>query len=322
MVKNNYKKIAIKRTSLDNYYRYFNTHIKDSYLGKTQLKKITTTQIQRFINDKSQNGRADNSGGLSRSSVKHIFNVLYGSLEQAVKINLLNYNQGKAITLPKKERREILYFTPEQANLFLESVKGSKYYSLYALVLVLGLRLGEAVALRWENVDLEAKTISVKLNAVIVSKEEQTEKGVLHSEVVLQTPKTKRSLRTLYIEDPVLSMLKALRENQIKTNQEVGDAFIDSGFVFTNDHGKMMHPRSIQDHFKRAIRKSGLPNLHFHCLRHTAATLMLYNGVDIKTVQEILGHEQIQTTLDIYTHVIDSRKQEAQKTIYSSINIE
>lgn len=316
-----YKKLAIKRTSLDNYYRYFNTHIKDSYLGKTPLKKITATQVQRFINEKSENGRSDKSGGLSRSSVKHIFNVIFGSLEQAVKINMLSYNPCKAITLPKKEKREMLYFTPDQANLFLESVKGSKYYPLYALVLVTGLRLGEAIALRWECVDLDAKTISVKLNAVIVSKEEQTEKGVVHSEVILQTPKTKKSLRTLYIEDPIVSMLKVIRENQIRTNQEVGDAFVDSGFVFTNDRGKMMHPRSIQDHFKRAIKKSGLPNLHFHCLRHTAATLMLYNGVDIKTVQEILGHEDIQTTLDIYTHVIESRKQEAQKAIYSSILI-
>lgn len=316
-----YKKIALKRTSLDNYYRYFNTHIRDSKLGKTPIKKINATQIQRFINEKSQNGRADGNGALKRSSVKHIFNVIYGSLDQAVKNNMVSYNPCTAITLPKGDKREALYFTPEQANQFLESVKESKYYPLYALVLVTGLRLGEVIALRWENVDLDNKKIIIKLNAVIVSKEEQTEKGVLHSEVILQTPKTKKSLRTLYIEDPIVAMLKALREKQIRTNMEVGDAFVDSGFVFTNNHGRMMHPRSIQDHFKRAIKKANLPNLHFHCLRHTAATLMLYNGVDIKTVQEVLGHEEIQTTLDIYTHVMESRKQDAQRTIYNSITI-
>lgn len=316
-----YKKLALKRTSLDNYYRYFNTHIKDSYLGKTPIKKINATQIQRFINEKAQNGRVDGSGGLSRSSVKHIFNVLYGSFEQAIKNNMLNYNPCKAITLPKKEKKEIKYFTPDQANLFLDSIKESKYYPLYALVLVTGLRLGEVIALRWECVNFEEKKIHVKLNAVIVSKEEQVEEGVLHSEVILQTPKTKKSTRILYIEEPILSMLKQLREKQIKTNMEVGDAFVDSGFVFTNDHGRMMHPRSIQDHFKRSIKKAGLPNLHFHCLRHTAASLMLYNGVDIKTMQEVLGHEEIQTTLDVYTHVMENRKQEAQKAIYNSIII-
>ena len=83
----------------------------------------------------------------------------------------------------------------------------------------------------------------------------------------------------------------------------------------------MIHPRSVQDHFKRAIKKAGLPDLYFHCLRHTAASIMLYNGVDIKTVQEILGHEDIQTTLDIYTHVLSEMKREGQKAIYSSINI-
>ncbi len=317
-----YKKLSLKRTSLDNYYPDFNTHIKNSYIGKTQLKKVNATQLQKFINEKSKNGRADGSGGLSRSSVKHIFNVLYGSFEQAIRNNMISVNPCKAIILPKKEKKEVLYFTPEQANQFLEFTKDSKYYPLYALELVTGLRLGEIIALRWENVDLDKKQLDVKLNAVIVSKHEQPDEGVIHSEVILQSPKTLNSIRTLFIEEPIITILRDLREKQIRLNKELGDAYIDSGFVFTNNYGKMMHPRSIQDHFKRSIKKAGLPNLHFHCLRHTAATLMLHNGVDIKTVQKVLGHEDIQTTLDIYTHVLESMKQEAQRTIYNSINIE
>lgn len=316
-----YKKLALKRSSVDNYYRYFNSHIKGSILGKTPIKKVNSTQIQRYINEKSQNGRTDGTGGLRRSSVKHIFNVLYGAMEQAVKNGMIMMNPCKAIILPKKDKKEILYFTPEQANTFLESVRESKYYPLYALELVSGLRLGEIVALRWENVDFEGKKIHIRLNASIVSKEIQTEKGVTHSEVILQTPKTKKSLRTLYIEEPIISLLKNLRKEQIRAFTEVGDFYEDSGFVFTNDYGRMMHPRSIQDHFKRALKKAGLPNLHFHCLRHTAATLMLYNRVDIKTVQEVLGHEDIQTTLDVYMHVMDEMKKEAQMTIYRSISI-
>jgi len=159
------------------------------------------------------------------------------------------------------------------------------------------------------------------LNAAIVSKEEQPDEGVIHSEVILQSPKTLKSVRTLYIEEPIITMLRDLRKKQIMLNMELGDSYIDSGFVFTNDYGKMMHPRSVQDHFKRSVKKAGLPNLHFHCLRHTAATIMLYNGVDIKTVQEVLGHEEIQTTLDIYAHVMESTKQEAQKTLYSAISV-
>ncbi len=108
------------------------------------------------------------------------------------------------------------------------------------------------------------------------------------------------NLHYKYIEEPLISMLHNLRKEQLKKNTEFGDAFINSGFVFTNDYGDMMHPRSIQDHFKRAVKNARLPDLHFHCLRHTSASLMLYHGVDIKTVQEVLGHEDIQTTLDIY----------------------
>lgn len=116
-------------------------------------------------------------------------------------------------------------------------------------------------------------------------------------------------------------MLRQLRKEQLLSAMECGDKYSNSGFVFTNDYGTMMHPRSVQDHFKRAIKKAGLPNLHFHCLRHTVASIMLYSGVDIKTVQEILGHEGIQTTLDIYTHVFDDAKRKGQKAIYNSIEI-
>lgn len=316
-----YKKIALKRSSIDNYYRYFNSHIKDSALGKTPLKKVTANQLQKFINEKSATGKVDGSGGLSRASVKHIFNVIYGAMEQAVKSGILSRNVCIAITLPKKEKRETLYFTPEQANQFLELVRSTKYYPLYSLELVCGLRLGEIVALRWENVHLDDKRIDIKLSAAIVSKQVQHEKGVIHSEVILQTPKTRKSMRSLYIEEPLITMLRNLRKEQIKKNMELGDAFVNSGFVFTNDYCNMMHPRSIQDHLKRTLKNTKLPPLHFHCLRHTSASLMLYHGVDIKTVQEVLGHEDIQTTLDIYTHVMEKMKREAQQTIYNSLII-
>lgn len=316
-----YKKLSIKRTSIDNYYRYYNAHIKNSPLGKTSLKKVSSMQIQKFINEKSKNGKIDGSGGLRRSSVKHIFNVLYGSLNQAVNNNMLVRNPCLAVTLPKKDKQEILFFTPDQAIQFLDSVKNTKYYLLYSIALVSGLRLGEIIALRWENIDLEKKQIYVRLNAVIVSKEMQIEKGVLHSEIILQSPKTAKSKRTLYIDDRLASMLKNLRNEQLYKNETLGDVFVNSGFVFTNDYGKTMHPRSIQDHFKRSIKKANLPDLHFHCLRHSAASIMLFNGVNIKTVQEILGHEDIQTTLNIYSHVMEQTKQNAQETIFSSLTI-
>lgn len=316
-----YKKLALKRTSVDNYKRYFEYHIKGTKLGQTPLKKITANQIQVFLNDKKEHGRVDGTGGLSSSSVKHIYNVINGAMEQAVKNNMINQNVCHAVVLPKKDKKEILYFTPEEANRFLASIDNSKYYLLYSLELVTGLRLGEIVALRWEDIDFDKKTISINKTAAIVSKQEQKDDGVIHSEVIIQTPKTKNSVRKLYIEEPIISLLKQEKLQQKERKLLCGDAYNLSGFVFTNDYGTMLHPRSVQDHFKRTIKKAGLPNLHFHCLRHTAASIMLYNGVDIKTVQEILGHEDIQTTLDIYTHVIDELKREGQKAIYHSLNI-
>ena len=192
---------------------------------------------------------------------------------------------------------------------------------MYSLELVTGLRLGKIISLRWENVDFNKSTISIKQTAAIVRKKDQSNSSVIHSEVILQTPKTKRSARTLYIEEPIVNMLRKLHKEQLQRVVECGDYYNNSGFVFTNDYGNMIHPRSVQDHFKRAIKKARLPNLHLHCLRHTAASIMLYNGVDIKTVQEILGHEDIQTTLDIYTYVLDKAKREGQRAIYNSLTI-
>jgi integrase len=105
------------------------------------------------------NGKIDGSGGLKRASVKHVFNAINGALEQAVKNNMISQNLCKAISLPKNDKGEVLYFTPEQANQFLETVKNYKHYLLYSLELITGLRLGEIVALRWENVFLTQRRL-------------------------------------------------------------------------------------------------------------------------------------------------------------------
>ena len=136
-------------------------------------------------------------------------------MDQVVKNNMVTQNPYHAVVLPKKEKREILFFTPEEANEFLDSIKQSKYYPLYSLELTTGLRLGEIIALRWENVDFDKSTISIKQTAAIVRKKDQNDSGVIHSEVILQTPKTKKSTRTLYIEEPIVNMLCKLRKEQL-----------------------------------------------------------------------------------------------------------
>lgn len=314
----NYKKLSLKRSSMDHYYRYFNYHIKESNLANISIKKLTALQIQQYLNEKYKNGRVDGKGGLSSGSVKHIYNIINGALDQAVKNQMIKINPCLAVTLPSPNKKEALYFTPEQAKEFLNLVKDDKYYPLYCLELETGLRLGEIIALRWENVDLKTGRIDVNLNASIVSKEQQKE-GDTKTEIILQTPKTKKSIRTLYIDEDMIFLLKKLKKQQKEYSLQFSDVYKFSGFVFTNDEGNIIHPRSIQDHFKRVIKRGNFPNLHFHSLRHTVASIMLYNGEEVKIIQEILGHSDVQTTLDIYAHVMEDKKKEAQQSLRKSI---
>jgi integrase len=183
-------------------------------------------------------------------------------------------------------------------------VKGSRWHALYVCALMLGLRLGELLGLRWEDVDLDAAILAVRQNSVRVD-----------GELRYQPPKTRRSRRTLPLPAPVVTALREHKARQAADRLALGPDWIDTGLVFTTGRGTPIEPRNLTRHFYGVRDRAGLPGVRFHDLRHTCITLLLNLGVPPHTVQTIAGHSHINVTMTIYAHVVMSEQQRALRTL-------
>ena len=308
---NEYMKNNIRSTTWESYEAQIRVHIKPE-IGKVKLSQLQTKHIQALLNAKFEGGRHDGKeGGLSNRSIKYIHTVLHSALEQALKENMLIVNPCNAVKMPKKdEEKKIKYLTIEQVRIFLEYAKESRFYSAYILALNTGLRRGEILGLKWDCIDFEKATLSVRENAVI------TKDGIK-----LSKPKTKSSIRTIPIPQ---SALKELKRHQIKQLEykkfQMRGAYEEHELVFPNEFGRLMDPHNFARNFEgimKRIKKENkdFPDITLHCLRHTFATLSLESGIPAKTIQEILGHSTISMTLDLYSHVTEKMKFEASEKI-------
>jgi len=184
----------------------------------------------------------------------------------------------------------------------LEVAKQDRLYALYALALTTGMRQGELLGLRWADVDLDRATVHVRQQLRRLKGE-----GMHFSE-----PKTARGRRTIALPDMAIDVLKLHRKAQLEARLAAGSLWQDYDLVFPNQTGKPMERQNINRRsFLPLLDKAGLPRIRFHDLRHSAATLLLAQGVHPKVVQERLGHSQISLTMDTYSHVLPDMQQEA-----------
>lgn len=187
----------------------------------------------------------------------------------------------------------VMVWTPAQTGTFLDHTTGSRLYALYHLIAYRGLRRGEACGLRWEDVDLDAKTLTVRWQILVI--EWHTE----HAE-----PKSEAGDRVIALDDTTIAVLRAHRARQAQERLATGTTWTDTGLVFTTELGTSLHPAIVSGHFTDLVTGAGLPPVRLHDLRHGAATYMLAAGADTKVVQETLGHAQYATTANIYTSVL------------------
>jgi integrase len=183
-------------------------------------------------------------------------------------------------------------------------VKGSRWHALYVCALMLGLRLGELLGLRWEDVDLDAAILAVRQNSVRVD-----------GELRYQPPKTRRSRRTLPLPAPLVTALREHKVRQAADRLALGPGWIDTGLVFTTRLGTPIEPRNLTRHFYGVRARAGLAGVRFHDLRHTCITLLLNLGVPPHTVQAIAGHSHINVTMAIYAHVVMTEQERALKAL-------
>lgn len=312
-----YKEPILKQTTYENYMMNIQTHIVNSEIGKSELAKLTTDQLQKFYNSKLQG-----KGGkekLSRRTVEYLHTIIGGALSQAYRNELLPKNVNDFTVLPRKDKQEIEPLTIEELQKVLIAAKDTRLYDLLVVEIYTGMRKGEILGLQWENVDFEKKMLYVKKNLCRVKNKDSTDKR--KTKLVLMEPKTKKSVRAIPLTEEAIHILKIHRKRQNEEKMRFRDIYRDQGIVFAKPDGGFEDPREILRSFHKILEEAGVRKCRFHDLRHTFASILLNEGESMKVIQELLGHSTITTTMDIYSHVAKETKEKSVKVIERAIRV-
>lgn len=300
------RKSKLAYGTFKSYRVWINNHINPE-IGHIKLKDLTTRRVQKLLNDKLEDRGVEGKGGLAVNSVKHIYGTINAGLEQAVKEGLVNKNVAAAAEPPKKQEEEKLHtWTKKEVKLFLNAAKDHRYYLVFYIALNTGMRKGEILGLKWEDIDFKAKRISVNRQVY------RTDEGL-----TLKRVKTKAGERVIPINDIMIQKLQKQKEQQETIAEMLNKEYNKYNLVNINSAGNPISPRNAYRLFKRLTKKLDIEQIRFHDLRHTFSTLFLQNGGNIKTLQQILGHASISTTMDTYSHVTDEMLNSATDNISS-----
>ena len=293
----NYAKVKTRPSSHQTYRGYIEHHIKP-HIGDIPLNKLTTLDLQMLYKELLTEGRVvriesrKQPRGLSPKTVRNINQIISSAMDQAIAQKLILTNPTNGCALPQVEHQEMKTLSADQLSAFLREAKETGVYEMYYFELATGLRRGELLGLKWEDVDWHRRTIRICRQVARIN-----------GEIVEAPLKTKNAYRTISLGDGAMSVL----ETQEKKS--------DDEYIFPSPNGGPISPDSVQNMLNRVLKRAGLPKIRVHDLRHTFATLALQNGVDIKTVSGMLGHYSAGFTLDTYTHVTTPAQIEAANTI-------
>lgn len=295
---NEYAAVRVAPLTLRRYQTVVRDHLIP-LLGAIPLAKLTPMQIQRAYRETLESGNKRIPGPMAPQSVATHHRVFRKALAQAVKWQLLSRNPSDGVEPPRFERREMMALDEAGVLRLLERVRESKYFLPILLAVNTGMRRGEILALRWQDVDLDAGNVMVRRTA-------QQLKG----RVEFKEPKTAKSRRLVRLPADVVAALRKHKVKQAEDRLFLGAQYHDNGLVFTQMDGKPVWPSHVSDAFRYLAHSMGL-RMRFHDLRHTHATLLLKAGVNPKVVSERLGHSTVGITLDVYSHVLPDMQDEA-----------
>ena len=287
------------RTATANRYQLIIEQYTVPRIGNIKLKKLTTRHLQKLYKELLESGRIhvgkNQDKGLSTTTVHSVHLMLHCALERAVKERLIPRNPCEDCIVPKPRKLDMKILPPEHMKAYLEAAERRGLLPMFYLELVSGLRKGELVALRLDDLNIQQRTISVSKQYV------RNPDGSLE----LTRPKTENSVRLVSIPQAAVDLL--IQEHTLHP---------DSPYLFPSPlTGEMYHPDSVVNFHKKILRDAGLGHLRFHDLRHTFATTALQNGVDVKTVSSMLGHFDAGFTLRTYTHATRQKQDEAAQTM-------
>lgn len=288
--------VARPRVRATTYERYHHD-VRDicASLGRLKLTEITPQRVQAFLNGLS-------AAGKSPATVTHRRAVLRSALTQAENWNLIARNPaaGKRVSVPRIVRPDVPALSEDEARAILAAFQGHAFENLVYIALATGMRVGELRGLRWQDVDIDAGTITVRYQLQRIGGKQ-----------TLTEPKSKQSRRVLALGTGAVDALRAERVRQMEQRLRAGPLWKDSSHVFTSEVGTPLDGPNVTHRFQQRLADAGLPRMRVHDLRHGVATLMLAQGENLRTVMEQLGHAQIGLTMNTYAHISPALKRDA-----------
>jgi integrase len=282
---------SVRPRTLDGYQRIVGKHLSPA-IGRIPLARLSPADVQAMLNAKS-------STGLSPQTVRNIHAVLRRALSQAMRWGLVARNVATLVELPRVARAEVRALSPADARAILEAVRGDRLEGLINVTLATGMRQGEALGLRWRDVDLDDGSLSIRHTLQRLGGAQLVE------------PKTARSRRVLAASAGTVAALRAHRTRQLEERLWAGSRWQEADYVFTTRDGAPWDGTNVTKRFQRLLAAADLPRLRFHDLRHGAASLLLAQGIHPRVVMEMLGHSTIAVTMNVYSHVTPALQREA-----------
>ncbi len=277
-------KPSVRPRTYTSYAMVTRVHLKPA-IGRHRIEKLTQQHVLEMMNQRRRDGA-------SARSVAYMRAILRQALNQAMSWDLVARNVAALVKPPPVTPYEAKALTGKEAARFLEAARGERLEALYGGAVSLGLRQSEAFGLRWQDVDLEHGRLTVRWQLQEID-----------GEYRFVEPKSSRSRRTVTLPAPLLNGLKQHRSRQNIERLQAGSKWKDWNLVFCTPLGTPLDGSNVRKQYKALLKRAGLPELRFHDLRHSAASLLAARGVSQRTVMEILGHSQISTTMNIYTHI-------------------
>jgi integrase len=287
----NYKKISVKDSTYLSYEEMYLYYIKP-HIGDIKLQKLTAEQIQAFINTLTKKS--------SPRTIQYTMRILSMALSQAAKNGIIFKNNAKLTTLPKQNTKERRVLTIEEQENFVETIKGHSEERVFKFLLSTGVRIGELLALEWSCVDYELQQITIKKRL-----------KRLHKEISISSPKTTKGQRVIPILPETVLLLKEQKIKQSEQKFKAGKAWHRNNYVFTTGIGTPLSNHNLNRSLEKICNKINMEKFTVHTLRHTFATRGLEAGIELKVMQELLGHASLAVTADTYSHVLPNHKKDS-----------
>jgi len=292
---------AIRPRVRESTYRGYKSKIRVQLipaLGRIPLARLTPQAVEAALAQRI-------AAGLAPRTAYHLRSILRAALNDALRWGLVGRNVAALVEAPRVPQSDFQPLSIDETRRLLDAMRGDRLEALYSVALAMGLRQGEALALRWDDVDLDAATLTVSGSLG------RSANGAL----VRSETKTARSRRTLAMPDVVTTALRAHRTRQLQERLAAGNLWHDTGLVFTRPDGRPLHGSSVTRAFQQRLAAAGLRRLRFHDLRHACATLLLAQGVGPRVVMDVLGHSNISLTMNLYAHVLPESRRLAAETM-------